>query len=153
MSHRPAMTKKTQNISGFLLGHCNPFLARTLPDLKNTLGAFHVSELFFVFGNEAGRYPDLEPVFKPCFGLFQSKLKMKVQEHALFELKVDDTDFDRHATYGPFGAQHGRYSSHRSASQDGPGGNLPLQGGAFGLGLGFTKQEKPTEPDAVGSID
>jgi carboxylesterase type B len=26
-----------------------------VPDLKNTLGAFHVSELFFVFGNEDGR--------------------------------------------------------------------------------------------------
>ena len=26
-----------------------------MPDLKNTLGAFHVSELFFVFGNEDGR--------------------------------------------------------------------------------------------------
>ena len=26
-----------------------------MPDLKNTLGAFHVSELFFVFGNEVGR--------------------------------------------------------------------------------------------------
>lgn len=51
-------------------------LPSTVPDLKNTLGAFHVSELFFVFGNE-----------------------------------------------------------------DGPGGNLPLQGGAFGLGLGFTKQD------------
>lgn len=51
-------------------------LPSLMPDLKNTLGAFHVSELFFVFGNE-----------------------------------------------------------------EGPGGNLPMQGGAFGLGLGFTKQD------------
>ena len=29
-----------------------PSTASTIPDLKHTLGAFHVSELFFVFGHE-----------------------------------------------------------------------------------------------------
>ena len=33
------------------------FPPSTMPDLKNTLGAFHVSELFFVFGNEAPAAP------------------------------------------------------------------------------------------------
>lgn len=51
-------------------------LPSRIPDLKNTLGAFHFSELFFLFGNE-----------------------------------------------------------------EGPGGNLPMQGGALGFGLGFSKQD------------
>ena len=34
--------------------------------------------------------------------------------------------------------------------QEGPGGNLPMQGGAFGLGLGFTKQARPDRSSGSG---